>query len=189
MHWKEGDSCSHGPAAGSPFLPLCATNLFSPSRLMGGQAAGPRCSPKACVRLHSFAQRGLLLLSHNELIKKQFQLYPAVHNSVHIHTHIYKNIYTKTNTVCKLYFFCSLLCLLFLLPMSSHELHNHGFIFNYPAFQHSVWKSGKLLSNIVESSLFSGLYKYLDGDINHTGPRANRSSSTPKEKNNLNGGQ
>lgn len=73
--------------------------------------------------------------------------------------------------------------------MSSHELRNHGFIFNYPAFQQSMWKSGKLLPNIVEISLFSGLYKYLDGDINHTGPRANRSSSTPKEKNNLNGGQ
>lgn len=61
----------------------------------------------------------------------------------------------------------------FIPPQSRHELHSHSFILNYSSFPQSTLKTGIFLANIVVNSLCSVLHKYLEGNVNHTGPRAN----------------
>jgi len=111
---------------------------------------------------------------------------PAVSSSSQycVYAHIYKKTYTHQPLWHANHnFFYSFLNLQFLLPLSSHQLHKYGFILNYSAFQQSTWKAGKLSPKIVENNLFSALYQCLDGDINHTGLRANSPSSFTNRKN------
>lgn len=74
----------------------------------------------------------------------------------------------------------------FIPPQSRHELHSHSFILNYSSFQQSTLKIGIFLANIVVNSLCSVSHKYLEGDVNHTDPRANFLALSPKEKYTLN---
>lgn len=136
-----------------------------------------RCSSlKACVCPCFVTQKRLILLSFNELIKEWFQWTYERGRQI-------RHYYAK---YIDFFFLDSFSDLLFIPPQSRHELHSHSFILNYSSFQQSTLKIGIFLANIVVNSLCSVSHKHLEGDVNHTDPRANFLALSPKEKNTLN---